>query len=241
MDAIIIVLFILFVFFTLTTIIMFGIKLYFLNFDFNNHPDLIKMMENVGTSICAKEGISIFIKTYEELNAEVDNDMDKALGRYYYVQNNKQLKLIKKTVLRIKKLEKEYHKSYEEICKSVNINTNIREELCYPRIILCSDQIKMYGVRFYYSTFYHEIGHHFAIKTDNHSENYADIIGWNIIQSELPDYFQLIFEVIYNIKIMWGVKVKSLTGRKRLKAYINFCWYLIKNKHINKKYNNERH
>jgi hypothetical protein len=54
----------------------------------------------------------------------------------------------------------------------------------------------------YYSTFFHEIGHHFAVKEkgSNHNEEDADRYAHELIMKELPFFFQLFHDFGYRFQ-----------------------------------------
>lgn len=200
-------------------------NIFILLFDFKKYPSLIEVLEKTAINICKKENISVFIKTYDELNINISNEDNKALGKYIYVTDVEYLNSLNKTLKQINDLEKKYHKTYEEICKLANYESNIiKEELHYPKILLCSIEDRFYNIKYYYGTFFHEIGHHFSIKLNNdNSEEGADAMAWDLIQTRLPNYFQLIYELYFTYKIK-----SNLKGFRRLFAYLNFLRFLIK-------------
>lgn len=206
-------------------IVFIDIDLYFLNFNFNNHPKLLMILENTLQNICDEEGIKVFHKTYEEININVTDENKKSLGKYIYSINQEYQQTLDKLLVDIEELEIKYKMSYKELCEFVGYKTvGNKENFILPRILLCDIELKKLGIGSYYYTFFHELGHHFAIKTMGmeHSENDADKYGYMLMMQRLPYYFQLFF--YFRDKS----DKEELTGKEKLKGYISYLKYLIK-------------
>ncbi len=204
------------------------INIYFLVFKLEKHPILIKMIEDIFQRICKEEGIGVFYKNYAELNPEGIKNDEEALGRYIYTTDADWQKKINKLLIEIENLENKYNMPYHRLCKLVGSEKIINKEIfVLPRILLCNEQTKKYGLLSYYSTHFHELGHHFAVKTmGNHTENDANIIAQKLIIENLPFFFQLFPFMDFRYSI--GNKLK-LT--EKIRAYYEFLLYLrVKNK-----------
>lgn len=204
------------------------IELYFLRFKLENHPILILMVEDVLEKIRKEYDILVIRKTYEEMNKGITNENEKALGFYIYASNSNSLKRNKETLRKIDDIEKEWKKSFRELCKLVGSECGgDREDFVIPRIELCTDEVKMYGLASYYSTYFHELGHHISTITKNdHSDEAADAIAYQLVYDNLPYFFQLIPIINFHYR----VKKPELTLMERLHAYYQFLSYLrVKN------------
>lgn len=203
-------------------IVFIDIDLYFLSFNFNNHPKLLAIIENTLQNICNEENIKVFHKTYEEINVNVTDENKKSLGKYIYSINQEYQQTLNKLLIDIEELEIKYKMSYKELCEFVGYKTvGNKENFILPRILLCDNELKKLGMESYYYTFFHELGHHFAIKTMGmeHTENDADRYG-NMLMQRLPYYFQLFF--------YYRLNKKELRGKEKLKGYIGYLKYLMK-------------
>lgn len=65
-----------------------NLQIYFLNFKLHKHPKLENRLQDVLNILISKEDITIFHKTYDELNIDVKHNEEKAVGRYINVLND---------------------------------------------------------------------------------------------------------------------------------------------------------
>lgn len=168
-----------------------SIDLYFMKFKMGKHPVLIKLVDDLLKSICYDEKITVFNKSFDELNKDVKDDNEKVVGTYVY-------------------------------CSSVSSHYN----KIYPRIYLCDDYLMKLGIDHYHNTFFHEIGHHFAIKKigREHDEEDANKIARQIILDKLPSLFQL----IPNYSFEYIIDNVELSFRKKIIAYLDYLKYYKK-------------
>lgn len=205
------------------------IELYFLRFKIENHPVLRAMVDDVLDTICKEEDIRVYHKSYDELNVDIKNESDKAVGMYVYVSDHDYQLKTRKIYDDITHLERKYRKPYKELCLEINEH-NVRnaDEYYFPRILLCADELLKFGLGSYYSTYFHELGHHFAIKNNEiRNEAIANKYGREIILKRLPFFFQLFSN--FNFEFREGMEV-NLTKKEKLKAYWGYFNYYIKNK-----------
>lgn len=198
------------------------VKIYFLRFKLENHPILINLIEEKLKSICEKEGIHVYMKTYDELNQNVENEDNKAVGKYCYTLDEEYQKLANKIIASCNKL-----KTYENYKSSMYYE--IIERATLPRILLCKEYvINRFGLGSYYSIYLHELGHHFAAKElkNNHSEIDADRYAHKIALKELPLFLQLTYH--FNFKYQLGNT--ELSFFKKIQALLQFVIYLVKRK-----------
>jgi hypothetical protein len=102
------------------------------------------------------------------------------------------------------------------------------DTLIVPRILICKEEtMKFGGLVSYYSTYFHEFGHHFAIKANgDRSELAADTEAYRLVCENLPDFFQLFSHINFEYRL----KLSELTIKKRLILYYHYWQYLrIKN------------
>ena len=205
-----------------------NLDLYFLKFDISKHPILIAMIEDVLQKIGDKEGVKVFYKSYEDLNKNYPEEKDKAVGLYVYTLDAEHQKKTDDFRREIEAVEKRWRKPYNEVCKFVGCDSFIEEDsFILPKILLCKEQILKYGLLSYYSTYFHEFGHHFAIKANgDRSEEGADIMGYKLVTENLPFYFQLFSYINFRHRIKSG----ELTIKEKLIAYYGYWRYTrIKN------------
>lgn len=207
-----------------------SIDIYFLSFKLQKHPVLIDLIEKKLKTICENEGIRVYNISYEELNKNVENEEQMALGKYCYT------------------LDKEYQQlinEYVNSCNKLNMLTDCDsydddiKRRVLPKILLCKEyQVKLFGLCSYHSTYLHELGHHFAVKDmqDNHSEEDADRYAYQIVVKEFPLFFQL----IYDFHFSYRLKNTELSFFKKLHALLLFLIYLVKNKLNIKQFNYEK-
>lgn len=204
-------------------IIAINIDLYFLKFKIEKHPKLLAIIENTLQEICDEEGIKFFHKTFEEINANTPENKDKAVGRYIYTVDKEYQQKINKSLAEIEELEVKYKMPYKKLCAFVGCETTTdKEDFTLPRILLCDDELKKCGMLNYYATFFHEFGHHFAVKEigHEHNENDANIIGDKLINQRLPYYFRLFFS------LRCRLEKDELTWKEKLVSYIGYLKYL---------------
>jgi hypothetical protein len=204
-------------------IVLISIDLYFLNLKIEKHPKLLAIIENTLQKICDEEGIKFFHKTFEEINANTPENNDKVVGRYVYTIDQEYQQKINKSLAEIEVLETKYKMPYKKLCAFVGYETPIdKENYVLPRIQLCDDELKKYGMISYYTTFFHELGHHFAVKEigSEHNENDANIIGDRLINQRLPYYFRLFFG------LRCRLEKDELTWKEKLVSYIGYLKYL---------------
>lgn len=208
--------------------IFLDIDLYFLKFKIEKHPKLLAIMENTVQNICTEEGIKVFNKTFEEININTPEGKDKAVGRYIYTISQEYQQTVNKCFAEIEELESKYKMPYRQLCVFVGHDTTIdKEDFILPRIQLCDEELKKFGIIGYYRTLFHELGHHFAVKEKGteHNENDADRCGDILIKQNFPFYFRLFFNFQYRID------EKELTVKEKLIGYVGYLRYLItKNK-----------
>ncbi len=190
-----------------------SIEIYFLSFKLEKHPVLINLIETKLNAICEKEGIRVYNKTYDELNVGVENEMEKALGKYCYTLNAEYQNLINEFIESCNKL-----KMYGDIDSDDDIEKRI-----LPKILLCKSR---FGLSSYYSIWLHELGHHFAVKEmqDKHSEKDADRQAYQIAVKELPLFFQLIHDFNFD----YSLNDTELPFIKKIVALSQYVLYLVK-------------
>lgn len=201
------------------------LELYFLCFKIEKHPVLKAMVDDVLQKICETEGITVFHKTRNQMNATGNSD---AVGLYIYSRDLDWVNIAKQRLAKIIKLENEYKMPYKEICATIGEITDIsREDFTLPRILICEETLLgICGYNSYYSTYFHELGHHFVEKTGlNQSEENADIMGQKLIQEHLPFFFQLMPHFRYEFRVK---DTPKLSGKERIKAYLEYYKYYRK-------------
>lgn len=210
-----------------------NVEIYFLKFKLEEHPKLLTIIENMVQNICIEESIKVFHKTFEELNIGTIDENKKAVGRYVYTIDQEYQQRINKSLDEIEELEVKYKMPYKQLCAFVGHETTIdKENFVLPRILLCDEELKKYGWKSYYDTFFHELGHHFAVKEigTEHNEIDADKYAYILIKQSLPFYFRLIFDFQFRYRL----DKTELAGKEKLIAYISYLKYLIIEKwHIN--------
>jgi hypothetical protein len=206
-----------------------SLELLFMRISLNNHPVLKALVDDVLDNICKEEGIKMFHKAYDELNAGVEDEKKKALGMYVYTLNMEHQISIRRTYLEVVDLEKKYNKTYKEICEEAGIETTATAEDFYlPRILLCPDALLKFGANNYYGTYFHELGHHFAVKEiGKHTEEDANKYGRKIILERLPFFFQLFPE--FSFEFREGIDFE-LSMKETLRAYWGYLKYYLKNR-----------
>jgi hypothetical protein len=223
---------ILFLFVAISVISLYWLKIdmYFLQFKLEKHPMLIAMLEDVFQRICIEEGIRVFQKTYEELNINRPIEDDKALGMYVYTLDAEHQRRANKCLREIEELEIKWKMPYKKLCQFVDSDTALeREDFVLPRILLCKkEEFEKYGLLSYYSTHFHELGHHFAVKEiGKHTEDDANRIAHRLIIQNFPYFFQL----IPFINFRYRTNMKELASKEKLRACIEYLQYLrVKNK-----------
>jgi hypothetical protein len=207
-----------------------NLQLYFLQFKIEEHPILIVMVDDVLQKICKEEGIRVFHKTYEEINKGVTEKKDEAVGLYVHAKDAEHQKKCDDVRLTIERLERQWRQPYKDICKIAGVECDIEEDsFILPKILICKEKAMKYGgLLSYYSTYFHEIGHHLAIKANgDKSELAADTEAYKLITKNLPDFFRLFPYIDYEYRL----NLPKLTFKKKLKLYYQYWQYLrIKNK-----------
>jgi len=210
-------------------IIWLSIDIYFSRFKIEKHPVLVAMVEKALHDITSREKIHVFNKSFEDINVD-KVDRDKwALGMYIHINSKRQQKRAAKTLVEILALETEHNMSYRELAKLNGHETEITaEDFMFPKILLAQDKLMKWGLIDYYGTYFHEIGHHFAVKTvgNNHTELDANQCGHQIILENLPYFFQSFSEFNYEYR----ANMKKLSRGEKLKAYCGYLVYYIKNR-----------
>lgn len=208
-------------------LIYLNISIYFLSFKMEKHPLLIQRIEEVLYGICEKEGIGVFHKTYDELNKNRPEDKDKAVGMYVYTRDTEHQERVNRAFAQIKSMEMEYHLPYKEICQIAGVESTLEaEDFKLPKILLLA-KIKESMSIWYYSTFFHEIGHHFAVKKlGEHTEEDADNEAGLLIKNNLPSYY-LLFSA-FSIRFTDGKN--ALSFKEKLVAFFKFIQFLIEEK-----------
>ena len=205
------------------------IEIYFLKLKLEDHPILIKMVDDVLEGIRSGYDIPVFYKSFAELNKNYTEKKDMALGLYIHSKNPDHVEKSRNALKEIDEFEKKWNKPFRQICKLVGADgVADREDFIIPRIELCTDESKKYGLCSFYATYFHELGHHIAIITaDDSSEEAADAIGNQLVYDKLPFFFQL----MPIISFRYRVNKPNLTTIERLRAYYQFWQYLrIRNK-----------
>jgi hypothetical protein len=215
--------------FAFLNLLRLSVEVYFLRFRLERHPVLINMIEDVLDSICREEGIRVYYKSYEDLNKDCPEDKERALGKYVYTCDAEYQKAVDNALHDIENLELKYRKSYPDICALAGVKCNSKkEDYVLPRILLCDEKLLTLGLGSYYSTYFHELGHHFAAKLlkDNHTEKDADIQAVKLIQERLPQFLQAIPYFNFQYRIEHNFKLTQ----NKLKAYLEYLKYYVKNK-----------
>jgi len=204
-----------------------SVDLYFMSFKLEKHPKIQEMLEDVAYTICREEGIGIFHEDYKAMNVDSEKG-DEAVGRYTYTTNRKYQETVDASRMRVEVLESQYDKPYEEVCKIVGFETNKKKsDFVLPRITLCNS-LREFGLTTYFSTFFHEIGHHFAVKEmgSDHDEKDADIYARKIMMERLPLFVQLIYTFHYNYRLNKDMLVR----KQKVVAYLDYLKYLLTGK-----------
>lgn len=206
-----------------------SLELFFMRLNLDDHPVLKALVDDVLDGICREEGIKMFHKTFDELNAGVEDEKKKALGMYVYTLNMEHQISIRRTYLEVIDLENKYGKTYKEICEDAGIETTAtREDFYLPRILLCPDALSKFGANNYYGTYIHELGHHFAVKEmGKHTEEDANKYGRKLVLERFPFFFQLFPE--FSFEFREGINVE-LSTKETLRAYWGYLKYYIKNR-----------
>lgn len=177
--------------------------LYFMTINLDKHPYLKKTIGDALNKIAKKEDIGVFDLSYDELNKNEKNGENEACGAYIFTEDNEYLKKIKKIYNDMVEIEKKYETPYHILYeKQFNKPSNTRtHDFCIPRIEIAKDKNPSRWTKLYYfKTFAHELGHHFAIKNENdRSEERADEISAKLIYNHTPTYFRLIYGNLFNI------------------------------------------
>jgi len=201
-----------------------NIDLYFIGFHLEKHPKLQKKLDDVAHAICQEEGIGVFHQDSSVMNAGRKKGHE-AVGLYTYTECEEYQESVNTSRKRIEELEAKYGKPYKEVCALLGHDTKFsKADFVLPRITLCNSLFEL-GLTDYYSTFFHEIGHHFAVKEKgpDHDEMAADRYARSILSQRLPLHFQLIFDSHYKFRLKGG----ELRGKMKIMAYFSYLKYLI--------------
>lgn len=206
------------------------LDLYFLRFKIDRHPVLRALVDDVIAQICREENLKTFYKTYEQLNEGVENENDKALGHYIYTLDEAYQKKVDDALEFIEGLELQYKRSYKDVCILVGAKTTLnKEDFVLPRILMCTDKLLEFGANSYYSTYFHELGHHFMIKEthDRHTEDDANRRARALVLERLPFFFQLFPYFTFEYRID---DVPELKFWMKVKACWGYLKYYLKNR-----------
>lgn len=207
-----------------------SLTIYFLQFKLEKHPILIAMLDDVLQRLSTEENVPVFHKSYEELNEDYPEDRDKAVGMYVHSANLEHQKKCDDALQEVRNLEKKWNRPYKDICEFLGTECNMKEDtLIVPKILMCKEETMKYGgLLSYYSTYFHEFGHHFAIKANgDRSELAADTQGHRLVSENLPDFFRLFPYINFEHRL----KLPELTLKERFTLYYHYWQYLrIKNK-----------
>ena len=195
--------------------------IYFLSFKLEDHPKILKLLEDTLYKICDEEGVKVFNRDFLELNEGVDDPNERAVGRYIYTTNPTHQERCNNAVREIEELERNHKTPVEKLSVVEQKIIAQKESLTIPRIELCKEyQFKNYGQISYFGTFFHELGHHFAAKTiGEHNEEDADKCALHLIQTRLPRFYQLFMTWHFEYRIAGH---KGLTRREKILGYIDY-------------------
>jgi len=211
------------------SIFLLSLDLYFIRLKIENHPVLKVMVDDVLEAICRKEGIRVYHKTYDVINKDKEKEEEKALGMYIYTLDIEHQNKMNDTLAKVEELELEYKRSYKDICVLSGVKSNLtKEDFVLPKIWLCDEKLLAFGWNSYYSTYFHELGHHFAIKRlqDKHEEDEANKEARQLVLQYLPFFFQLF--PFYRFE--YRLKLPELTRKEKARAYYGYLKYYLKNK-----------
>lgn len=195
-------------------------RLYFLRFKFEEHPQLAQLVEDTLYKICDEEQIGVFVKSDEELNKDITDEKKKVCGHYVYIAD-KNYEAYRKIISTVKDYERRYNMPFKDICNKLGNDCDYDEErFTYPRILICSKETHISKLLGYYSTFFHELGHHFAaIEMGEHNEDDANRYALKLVKERLPDFFVLIFEYSF-------VDSLEISDKERNNLYISYNNYM---------------
>lgn len=201
-----------------------SIDLYFMQLEIENHPVLHDLLETTLQAICKEENIRVFHKSYDEMNKKHNTD---AVGRYEYTINKEFQEKMDNALADIEALERKYHQSYEKMCADAGVATEGKECFVLPQIQLCDESLLVYGLKTYYTTFFHELGHHFVEKEHlEQSEEAADKKALELVLKRLPFFFQL----MPYFRFKYSLNTPELTLKERKTALLQYAKYYIKNR-----------
>ena len=224
MEIIGIIIVVFYLFFLLVSLIYLKLSFKFLSFKLEKHPILVETINSTLENICTTENIKVFNKKSAVMNEGVDKS-NEAAGKYHYSTCQKKLKKLNAGLKNIEKIEAEYNMPIDDVVKLVGYEGNLKkEEFILPRISLAQDFLMDLGLKYYYETFFHELGHHFAIKelgvehTEEDANRYAEILK----NKHFPQYFKLFLFVYSRI---------DLTPIEEIKLFLQyFYFYYLKSK-----------
>lgn len=213
--------------FSIGSSLYFKFSLYFLHLNFKDHPLLVRKVEKVLNDICETENLKVFHVPYAVLNEKTTDSEPKAIGRYIYSTDmEKSIEKIEEVKMDIQKMELKYGKPYNQLCVEMGLTPIGEERLYLPRIMLTEEMEKYGGIEHYFGTYFHELGHHFVVKTIgatvDHTEKDADDWAAKLIKEHLPKYFLLFFSFPYRYR----ENGLTLTKKEKVKAFIEFLDYL---------------
>ena len=209
-------------------IVYFESTMYFSLLNFEKNPMIMKIIDNILTQICIEENVPVFYKTMDELNSDDEDKKNEAVGKYYYFTSDKTelAEQCKSTILQMIELEKKYGESYAEICIKYGYKPYEKDIFTYPRIeiakdYLCSESSGLSGHKSFYSTWLHELGHHFAVKDmgKEHNEDDANRYAKEIIINRLPSYFKLMYEFYYDIELSFTDRIVAIYTYYKIKLW----------------------
>jgi len=204
--SIVLIVYLIILFILTIEILSTNIEIYFLKFDFKNFLQMAEVIENTLYDICEKENIEVFNKTDAELNA---GKKELLLGTYICLSEPKD-----EDDRRLIGIVNDFRKLFGQ--KNSILSSSDIEKITFPRILIVNKEEHPLKQRGYYITFFHELGHHFALKDINSTkESDADNYAWKLICESLPDYYRLIFENSLG-------KPNRLTKVERFRLYRKF-------------------
>lgn len=202
-----------------------SLELEFLKYNSGKHPKLEAMIERILLEISTSEGIRVFDKSYSEMNVKNDKG-NEVVGSYIYTVDADYQQIINRTYTQIVDLEEEYGMPYEMLNKMVGVEiTHTKEDYILPRIELAKNELKGFGIDNYYCVWFHELGHHFAVKNlgMKHTEDDADRYASMLVKKHLPLYFQILGTYHYR----YARGENKLSRVKYIQASIQYLYYLI--------------
>jgi hypothetical protein len=208
------------------------IELFFLLFKFEKHEKIYQLLVTTVNDICEAQGVKYYCKSHDEINKNIKEGEDTAVGMYIYTMDSNYQIHVNDAYANIERLERTYNKPIEEIYQIADRTMELEKyEYVLPRIMI-SEKLQQQSIRSFYSTFLHELGHHFAVKKigDNHNEAQANECAVELLISSFPPFFQLFFWDYLTFD-----STNKMTFSRRCKAYYSYIQYMVNNfkvKHI---------